>query len=186
MTAPLLTRSAFKTSRLLDFCSERELVKQIGHDVHDWPLVIIKELLDNAIDAAEEARVAPVIMIELDRARAAGDAIIVADNGPGISPETVTNILDFATRTSSREAYVSPTRGAQGNALKTILAMGYALSGEVGQIVIESQGVAHRITFRADPVRQEPRIERAPEPSEVKIGTRVTVYWPVCALLTAL
>ena len=114
MTAPLLTRSAFKTSRLLDFCSERELVKQIGHDVHDWPLVIIKELIDNAIDAAEEARVAPVIMIELDRAEAAGDAIIVADNGPGISPETVTNILDFATRTSSREAYVSPTRGAQG------------------------------------------------------------------------
>ena len=49
------------------------------------------------------------------------------------------------------------------------------------ETVIESQGVAHRIAFRTDPVRQEPRIEHAEEPSEVKIGTRVTVFWPACA-----
>ena len=52
-------------------------------------------------------------------------SITVTDNGPGIAAETITAILDYTTRTSSREAYVSPTRGAQGNALKTILAMPY-------------------------------------------------------------
>jgi len=33
-------------------------------------------------------------------------------------------------RVSSREAYVSPTRGAQGNALQTLLVMGFALDSQ--------------------------------------------------------
>jgi hypothetical protein len=49
-----LARETFQTSRLLDFCSERELTKQIGHGIDQWPLVVLKELTDNALDAAEE------------------------------------------------------------------------------------------------------------------------------------
>ena len=48
--SPTLQRVAFKTSRLAEFCSRRELVAQTGHQVCDWPLVILKELTDNAID----------------------------------------------------------------------------------------------------------------------------------------
>jgi hypothetical protein len=43
---PALERMTFKTSRLAEFCSRRELVAQTGHQVHDWPLVILKELTD--------------------------------------------------------------------------------------------------------------------------------------------
>ena len=50
-----LTRKTFSISRLAEFVSESELVKQIGHPVRDWPLVIVKELVDNALDEAEEA-----------------------------------------------------------------------------------------------------------------------------------
>src|SRR5712671_6192278 len=123
--APMLKRTTFKTSRLAEFCSEKELVNQTGHDAEDWPLVVLKELVDNALDACEEAGIPPVINIEV-----ADDAIIIADNGPGLPPGTVEGILDYTARVSSREAYVSPTRGAQGNALKTILAMGYVLDRE--------------------------------------------------------
>jgi hypothetical protein len=34
----------------------------------------------------------------------------------------VGRILDFSTKTSSKDYYISPTRGTQGNALKTVLA----------------------------------------------------------------
>jgi DNA topoisomerase VI subunit B len=76
-------------------------------------------LVDNALDAAEEAGIAPEISIEVSTERG---EIIIADNGPGLPPETVEGVLDYTSRISICEAYVSPTRGAQGNALKTIVA----------------------------------------------------------------
>ena len=105
-------------------------------------------------------------------------SISVADNGAGIPIETIAGILDYTVRVSSREAYVSPTRGAQGNALKTLLAMPFALDGERGETVIEAQGAAHRISFAVDRIRHEPRINRTNGPSPVNIGTRITLAWP--------
>jgi DNA topoisomerase VI subunit B len=60
-SAPSLSRHVFKTSRLAEFCSRKELVNQTGHAAEDWPLVILKELVDNALDGAEEAGTAPII-----------------------------------------------------------------------------------------------------------------------------
>ncbi len=172
----VLQRETFQTSRLLDFCSERELIKQTGQGTDQWPLVVLKELTDNALDAAEEAGTAPVIRIEVNDRH-----IVITDNGPGIPIETVAGILNFSVRVSSREAYASPTWGAQGNALKTIVAMAFALDGAKGETLLESRGVAHRITFKVDHLRQEPKIGCVSEPSNVKNGTRITVRWPVCA-----
>jgi DNA topoisomerase VI subunit B len=171
-----LVRETFKTSRLLDFCSERELTKQIGHGVAQWPLVILKELVDNAIDAAEEAGIDPAVQVEVT-----DGTITITDNGPGIPAETVAGVLDFSVRVSSREAYASPTRGAQDNALKTIVAMAFALDGASGETVIESRGARHEITFKVDHVRNKPKVDHVCSGSDVKIGTRVTVRWPVCA-----
>jgi DNA topoisomerase VI subunit B len=106
-----LTRVAFRVSRLMEFCTKRELQNQTGHGVHDWPLVVLKELADNALDACEEAEVAPMISIAVKPR-----SITIRDNGGGIEPDTIKSILDYSIRVSSREAYVSPTRGAQGNA----------------------------------------------------------------------
>ena len=94
-------------------------------------------------------------------------------------------ILDYTSRVSSREAYVSPTRGAQGNALKTIVAMPFALDGTRGITVIEARGTAHRIVFEMDPVRREPRVLCENSSSPVQNGTRITVHWPssACSLL---
>src|SRR5215216_2660727 len=69
MTAKQLARTTFSTSRLLDFASVKELTAQTGHEDGEWPLVIVKELLDNALDACEEAGIAPVITIEGQRWR---------------------------------------------------------------------------------------------------------------------
>ena len=179
MSEARLVRTTFRTSRFLDFASKRELVAQAGHEVEDWALVALKELIDNAIDSAEEHEIAPVIDISVSTER---NEIVVADNGPGIPTKTVKDVLDFSVRVSSREAYVSPTRGAQGNALKVVVAMPFALAeaqqNRTGETIIEARGVAHRIVFAVDPVRQIPRINYETAPSVVKKGTRVTVRWP--------
>ena len=51
---PKLTRVAFRVSRLMEFCTKRELQNQTGHSWQEWPLVALKELVDNALDACEE------------------------------------------------------------------------------------------------------------------------------------
>jgi DNA topoisomerase VI subunit B len=171
----VLHRDAFRTSRLLEFCNQKELTAQTGHASEEWPLVILKELIDNALDAAEEANIAPEINIQVSTETG---EIVVADNGPGLPAETVKDVLDYTVRVSSREAYVSPTRGAQGNALKTILAMAFALDGSRGETVIEARGHTHRISFGVDRLRQEPVVAHSASRSSITIGTRITIRWP--------
>ena len=132
-----IERVAFTTSRLMEFCTEKELVAQTGHESYQWLRVIAKELADNGIDICEEAGVAPVIKVVIKTGKPGKPGrIVVEDNGPGILTETISGIIDYNIRISSREAYISPTRGRQGNALKSILPMAYVLGGK-GETWIE-------------------------------------------------
>jgi Histidine kinase-, DNA gyrase B-, and HSP90-like ATPase len=164
---------AFSTSRLLDFASERELTAQIGHSPEIWPQVVAKELVDNALDAAEETGTAPRVGVTVTE-----NLIEVRDNGPGIPGDVVDGVLDFNIRVSSREAYVGPTRGAQGNALKTIVVMPFALDGAAGLVEVESLGVRHHIKVAIDHIAQKPLVDVRREPSLVKNGSVVRVHWP--------
>jgi hypothetical protein len=173
-----LTRVPFTVSRLMEFCTRRELVNQCGHDVYEWALVVLKETMDNGLDECEEAGIAPTIRVDV-----VGSKIVIADNGRGIPAKTIESILNYSIRVSTREAYVSPTRGAQGNALKTVLPMAYVLDqrhGEdaCGRTVIEAHGIAHTIEFAVDHICQEPRITQTTAPSPVLRGTTITVELP--------
>jgi DNA topoisomerase VI subunit B len=141
-------------------------------------------LVDNAIDEAEEAGVAPKVEVSVDTMKR---EIAVVDHGRGIPPPTVKALVDLSMKVSSRAAYVSPTRGQQGNALQTILAMPCALDRDKpGFAVIEAKGVAHRIAFVVDPLRDIPKPHYEREASVVRNGTRVTLAWPerACSLLS--
>lgn len=170
-----LHRQTFRTSRLLDFVSEKELVAQIGHPLAAWPMVLVKELLDNALDACEEVSVAPKVAVSVDDC-----GLTIIDNGFGIPPEVVKDLLDYSVRVSSREAYVSPCRGAQGNALKTVVAMPFVIDGERGRVTIRSRGVRHEITLAIDRIQQAPVIDHKSEPDNqfVESGTSITVHLP--------
>ncbi len=174
-------RQHFTVSRAVEYFTARELEIQTGQPVGQFaPAVAPKELLDNALDAAERAGRPPVVaIIGLFREAAGSMALVVADNGDGIPPEVVSRILDFSSRTSDKAAYRGPARGAQGNALKTIIGLPVAMGADRGELEIITQGTRHRITAWLDP-SQTPRIEHHTEPAPGSEGTRITLELPDC------
>lgn len=168
---PRLDRTTFSTSRTMDFFSKKELTTQTGHDVSEWPLVYVKEVVDNALDACEEADVAPVVHIAADAA-----GITISDNGPGLPEETLKGALDFTIRASDKEAYISPCRGAQGNALMTILPMPWVVDADSGKLILRAHGKRHTITCGCDPISQQAVVhdDAAEEATE---GTSVRIEW---------
>ncbi len=171
MTATL-QRETFELSRALEFFSERELTAQIGHTREFWPVALLKELLDNALDACESVGISPVITVELR-----DDALMVADNGPGLPLATLEKSLDYAVRISDKTGYVSPSRGQQGNALKTLWAAPFVATS-VGRIAVETSTYHRTVIVTLDRIAQRPKLELiAAESGDVKNGTRITLYW---------
>jgi DNA topoisomerase VI subunit B len=169
----VLARTTFETSRAAEYFTPHELQAQTGQPASRFVEVVIKELLDNALDAAETAGARPIIALDVTYNNDDVTEIRVRDNGPGIPPETVQRILDFSTRTSDKAAYRAPTRGAQGNALKTVLGI-----GTQDGVVIEARGVRHRIRAWTDPAG-EVRINHTVESCRRTRGTAVIVSVPV-------
>ena len=165
-------RETFELSRAMEFFSERELTAQIGYDRFMWPTAILRELLDNAADACESAGIPPDITVDLKL-----DCLIVQDNGPGLPIPVIERSLDYAIRVSDKTGYVSPSRGQQGNALKTLYAAPFVATG-TGLIEVETQGQRREIRVELDRVLQRPQIElTATGDSDVKNGTRITLHW---------
>lgn len=179
-SAPLATppaREHFSISRASEYFTARELEIMTGCPVAAFAQSgAPKELIDNALDAAEAAGRAPVIAI----AAAFADnrlTLTVTDNGNGIPAAIVARVLDFASRTSDKAAYRGPARGAQGNALKTIIGLPVAMGDPRADLVIITQGIAHRIGAWLDP-SQAVRIEHATDPAPEAIGTAITLNLP--------
>jgi len=138
--------------------------------------VVLRELLDNALDACETAGVAPEIEVMVGETAEGSLAIEVSDNAGGIPPKMVAEILDFDLRVSDKSPYASPTRGQQGNAWKTILGIPHALGGRE-PVVIEAQGLRHTIHAWLDPA-EEIALDHKLEEIEPAWGTTVRVTLP--------
>jgi hypothetical protein len=173
-----LERTIFEESRTREYFDVRELQTMTGQPARQFAAVVLKELVDNGLDAAEKARVTPEIRIRVRQFRGSLH-ITVQDNGAGITGETVKRILHLATRTSDKAHYRSPTRGAQGNALKTVIGIPYAL-GSRKPVVVESHGERHFLRPKIDP-SGEVVIEHAPADVSLRPGTRFLVAVPAKA-----
>jgi len=166
-------RQEFTTSRALEFFSEKELTMQLGYGREDWIRILIKELVDNALDACEQANITPEIEVILGE-----DYFAVRDNGPGLKESTIKGSLDYMARISTKSLYVSPTRGQLGNALKCVWAASFVVDGERGLVEAHSLGYEYRIEIKLDPIAQEPKIHlSSDESSDVQIGTFLKVFW---------
>jgi DNA topoisomerase VI subunit B len=169
-----LERSTFETSRRLEFFSEEELAMQIGFARAQWPLALLKELIDNALDAHETAGILPDLAVTLE-----ADALSIRDNGPGLPVATLERSLDYLVRVSDKVHYVSPSRGQLGNALKCVWAAPYVAHGEAGYVEVTTGGITHRIAVSLDRIAQQPELRHLTLPDGlVKNGTLVKLIWP--------
>jgi DNA topoisomerase VI subunit B len=128
------------------------------------------------LDAAESVYPAtpPVIGIEFTETEN-GLMLSVADNGPGIPAEEIPHIADFIANSGTKLFYRAPLRGAQGNAIKTLIGMPVALGQEHGHLEIETQGQRH--TLKAWLTVTGPKKEHQQTAIDSP-GTRITVMIP--------
>lgn len=192
----VLERTDFSISRALEYFSITELTAQTGQDAKNFPVVICKELIDNSLDGCETTARMPVIKLKITEYPTDKLKIVVEDNGNGISREVVERILNFQTRTTSKAFYRTPTRGLQGNALKTVIGIPFALinatmdSYTTDPVTIDSQGYHHSINVSVDPTGMLQTDYNCEETTENNQGTTITVVIkPIeksCELVTSL
>jgi len=180
--APKLNRTTFITSRELEYFSSKELSRELGSSSIKWPLVLTKELIDNALDACETSEIAPEITVRLD-----GTRVSVADNGPGLPKKTLKASLDYNSRTSDKAHYVSPTRGQIGNALKCLWAGPFVYNGEYGNdergsVTVTTPLYSCEISVSVDKIKQKPKLTPVWLDRElVKSGTLIEIEWKTVA-----
>ena len=168
----VLDRTTFETSRELEYFSEKELRVQIGHGRGAWPIAILKELIDNSLDACETKGVAPKIKVVVEK-----NWFSVQDNGPGLGEEVINKSLDYTKRVSDKVNYISPTRGQLGNALKTVWAVPFVMDGQQGKVEVISKGKHHTTSVSVDRISQKPKIKcRTEKTSLVKNGSLVKIH----------
>ncbi|MFA9416897.1 DNA topoisomerase VI subunit B [Natrinema sp. HArc-T2] len=98
----------------------------------------VKEAVDNALDAAEEAGILPDIYVEIQEA---GDyyRLIVEDNGPGLTKESLPKVfgkLLYGSRFHAREQ----SRGQQGIGISAAVLYSQLTSGKPAKITSRTQG----------------------------------------------
>jgi DNA topoisomerase VI subunit B len=172
MSDAKLQREIFETSRVLEYFTEKELRAQIGHGKDYWPVSILRELIDNSLDACENINVSPEIDVEVK-----DDFISVTDNGPGIPENIIQGSLNYLIRISDKAFYISPTRGQMGNALKVVYAASFVDCGQ-GYVEIAANGKLHRIEVTLDRIAGQPKIDHTTEPHFIKNGTFIKIYYP--------
>jgi DNA topoisomerase VI subunit B len=139
----------------LDFFTAQSLSRQIGFRPRDWVYAILKEVIDNSLDACEGVGITPEITVIVTNDH------VVRDNGPGLPLATIDAACDYSVRVSDKAPFASPSRGQSGNALKTLFAATFVGSGNTSDAtVIETGGHRHVVTISLDRIAAQPHITR--------------------------
>ena len=151
-------------------------------------LTCVKEAVDNALDACEEAGILPDVTVKLEPVGANGDGpppasqasrfrITVTDNGPGIVRQQIPPIFAKLLY-GSKFHRLRMSRGQQGIGISAAGMYGQLTTGKPVQIISRTGGraPAHFFEVQIDTKKNEPRIlERKQIAWEAPRGTQVTL-----------
>ncbi len=149
--------------------------QMLGFDSDAKALVTaVKEAVDNALDATEEAGILPDIYVEIEEV---GNyyRLVVEDNGPGITKEQVPKVfgkLLYGSRFHTR----AQTRGQQGIGISAAVLYSQLTSGKPAKITSKTQNGAGARYFELtiDTDTNEPEIDVESETTwERPHGTRI-------------
>jgi hypothetical protein len=127
--------------------------------------VILKELVDNALDAGGDPGKVLVVGTEFQ--------CYVIDNGPGIDPDEVPRLFAVNRPLLSSKLKRLPTRGMLGNGLRVVMG---AVAAFGGKIVVTTRGVS--LELEVDTVSGETRAVRADETPAPYAENRVELTFP--------
>jgi hypothetical protein len=96
---------------------------------------VLRELVDNALDAGSDATIEQV-----------GDAWVIADNGPGLDPADIPRLFSVNRPLLSSKRRRLPLRGMLGNGLRVVAG---AVAASEGSLTVETRG--HRLTLATNP-----------------------------------
>ncbi len=183
---------AFSISREFDFVRLDGLRRATGRPPHEWDLYIVKELIDNALDADEalwgnDPTQPPHVSIRMEYIkvpeRRSQQLFAQVSNLAEFPVEQIEDI--FATQWyTSRKAFIKGlTRGALGNALKTLLGIPYALrnrlagdwSPDLKPLSILCNGTEYLPRYVVDSTVQTIRFECGTKESKPVEGTVIKV-----------
>jgi len=122
-------------------------------------LTTIKELVDNSLDACDEMKVLPDIMVQISSVSENRYRVVVEDNGPGIVKQQIPNI--FAKLLYGSKFFkLRQSRGQQGIGVSASVLYGQLTTGKSAKIIskIDPKKPAHYYGLHIDTARNEPEI----------------------------
>ena len=168
-------------TRALDYVTLQGLSTLTGCEATNLDALIMKELVDNGLDAARGVK--PRIGVTLETG---GDFLMltVRDNGEGMLTSDIERIVDYSRLYSTKFHDRTPSRGALGNAYNILLGAPYALAAEVGAslpqwpIRIFSRSKEHRVRLVVDELKDEIKAKIDVSDSQIE-DTEISITLPV-------
>ena len=131
-------------------------------------LTVVREAVDNSLDACEEARIVPTLKVIVKELENAKDRyrVIVEDNGPGIIKENVSMVFGKLLF-GSKFHRLRQSRGQQGIGISGAVLYSQLTSGKSIKIISSiGDGKTHNMELMIDSFKNEPEILK----DEIKEG----------------
>jgi len=121
-------------------------------------LMIVKEGVDNSLDACEEARILPEIYVGIKELGPDKHEIVIRDNGPGIVKEQIPKIFGRLLY-GSKFHRLKQSRGQQGLGVSCAVLYSQLTTGTPATIISSTgDGRTHRYQLKIDVARNRPDV----------------------------